>query len=133
MLTQWRSLFRNGAAIFPLVGIFNFSTLAFSAYKSYSSSSSPSKSTFQRDTIVADWTLFGIAAVLAVAIIPFTLVAIMPTNHILEGMEEAVRVGKKDVDTKMARDLVEKWGVLNTIRASFPLAAGVLGLWAVLR
>jgi len=132
MLTQWRTLFRNGALFFPPLGAVNFSILGFAAYQLYNSSSS-SKASYISDGRIEGWKLFATAAVLAVSIIPFTGFFIMPTNKILEGMEEVAKIGGKEVDANLAREMVQKWASLNAIRSTLPLAAGVMGLWAVMR
>ena len=57
---------------------------------------------------------------------PFTLLAIMPTNHRLEATDPA-GAGPE------TRALIERWGRLHAVRTALGLAATVLFLVASLR
>ena len=66
------------------------------------------------------------AALLTLGIIPWTLVAMMSTNHQLASIVETgdgVRVSDEEFDA-----LMKKWQGCNLIRGLFPLAGGILGL-----
>jgi Domain of unknown function (DUF1772) len=66
------------------------------------------------------WLLGG---VVLVANWPYTLLGIMPTNHILNAIEP------KDAGPT-SRALIEKWGGLHAVRTALGAAATVIFLWA---
>jgi len=70
------------------------------------------------------WWLLG--ALLIFAVIPFTFIAIMPTNNILLDP----RVDKTSPSTHA---LLEKWGTLHGVRSILSLVASALFLILVLR
>jgi hypothetical protein len=63
-----------------------------------------------------------VAGLLIVAVVPFTFVAIMPTNHKL--LEPSRDLGSADT-----RHLLEKWGKLHAVRTVLSLMASVIYLW----
>src|SRR5262245_66596836 len=66
-----------------------------------------------------------IAALLIGAVVPFTLFAIMPTNH------ELLAPGR-DLGSSETRMLLEKWGKLHAVRTAFAIGATVLCIWVLL-
>jgi Domain of unknown function (DUF1772) len=75
----------------------------------------------------AAW-LFGaggwwlVAGLLIGAVVPFTVLAIMPTNHKLLATE-------RDAVTGETRALLERWGRLHALRTVLSLVATILMLW----
>ena len=67
--------------------------------------------------------LWGSAAIFAV--IPFTLVVILPTNH---------RLLDPGLDSSSAetRQLLERWGALHAVRSVLSVVASILFLWAAI-
>ena len=65
---------------------------------------------------------FGGAA-LILAVIPFTAIAILPTNNRLLASD-------RDLSSVETRQLLEKWGQLHAVRSVLSLAASVLFIWA---
>lgn len=63
-----------------------------------------------------------VAAGLTVAIYPFTLLVMGSTNDAL------MNAANRGVGKELARDLVERWGVLNLMRGLLPLVGGVFGM-----
>ena len=80
---------------------------------------------------VAAW-LFGagllwlISALLIGAVVPFTLIAIMPTN------EQLLAPGR-DLASAETRALLERWGALHATRSVASTIATVLMLWDLTR
>ena len=72
----------------------------------------------------------GAAAVCTIAAMPWTLVMMMKTNNRLIGLKDAT-VEREKVGEKGVNELLQKWKVLNTVRAGFPLVGGAIGLWAL--
>ena len=66
------------------------------------------------------------ARLLRLANWPFTLIAIMPTNHRLMAIEA------QSADPG-SRALIEKWGRLHAVRSILGISASVLFLWASLQ
>jgi len=65
-----------------------------------------------------------IAAVLIGAVVPFTFIAIMPTNH------ELLAQGR-DVGSAETFVMLEKWGRLHAVRTILSILATLLMLWQV--
>jgi hypothetical protein len=66
------------------------------------------------------------AAALIFAVIPFTLIVILPTNHRL--MDP-----KRDIRSAETRQLLERWGRLHAVRSVLALCAATLFIRAVTR
>ena len=66
-----------------------------------------------------------VAAVLIGAVVPFTFIAIMPTNH------ELLAPGR-DLDSAETRSLLASWGKLHAVRTALSLLALVLYTWLLL-
>jgi uncharacterized membrane protein len=77
---------------------------------------------------VASWALTSnyawlLSGILIVAVIPFTLIVILPTNKKL--LDPAL-----DRNSEMARQLLIRWGRLHVVRTVLSLAAFMVFLWA---
>jgi Domain of unknown function (DUF1772) len=66
-----------------------------------------------------------VAAVLIGVVIPFTLIAIMPTNHRLLAPD-------RDLGSAETRMLLERWGNLHAVRTMLSILATVLYMWLLL-
>jgi hypothetical protein len=66
-----------------------------------------------------------VAALLIGAVIPFTFIAIMPTNH-------ALQTPGRDLASVETRDLLERWARLHAVRTVLSSAAAVGYLWLAL-
>jgi Domain of unknown function (DUF1772) len=78
---------------------------------------------------VAVWLLGGgrgwlVAAVLVGAVVPFTLVVIMPANKRLLASD-------RDLSSSETRELLVLWGRLHAIRTLLGLAGAVVYLWLI--
>jgi len=78
---------------------------------------------------VAVWLLGGgrgwlVAAVLVGAVVPFTLVVIMPTNKRLLASD-------RDLSSSETRELLVLWGRLHVVRTFLGLAGAVVYLWLI--
>src|SRR5262245_50692226 len=67
-----------------------------------------------------------VASLLIGAVVPFTLVVIMPTNHRL--LSKSL-----DLDSEEARMLLARWGRLHAVRSVLSLLAAGLDTWLVVR
>jgi anthrone oxygenase-like protein len=75
----------------------------------------------------AAWLMGGnlwwfVAALLIGAVVPFTFVVVMPTNHRL------LSPGR-DLASVETRRLLQKWGKLHAVRTLLSLAASIIYLW----
>jgi hypothetical protein len=76
--------------------------------------------------------LYTAAAILVPVIVPFTIGIMKPTNDKLHAKADKYRLGASDVkEDQELEELLKRWTALNTVRSLFPLAATVVGLWAV--
>jgi len=66
------------------------------------------------------------AAAIILAVIPFTLIVILPTNHRLLDPRRDPRSGE-------TRQLLERWGRLHSVRTVLSLIASLLFVWLVIR
>lgn len=73
--------------------------------------------------------LYGLAAALAIGIVPFTIIFMSSTNNKLFG--EAAQRGKgiSAYDDGFAV-LIERWKTLNFVRSLLPLLGGIVSLVA---
>jgi hypothetical protein len=69
---------------------------------------------------------WGVAALLVGAVVPFTFVAIMPTN-------KALGAAGRDLASVETRTLLVRWGRLHAVRTVLSLAATLLYLCLALR
>jgi hypothetical protein len=79
---------------------------------------------------VAVWLLGGgwgwlVAAALVGAVVPFTFLIIMPTNHKLLAPD-------RDLSSSETRELLVRWGRLHAVRTLLSLAGTMVYLWLML-
>jgi uncharacterized membrane protein len=70
-----------------------------------------------------------VAGLLIGAVVPFTLIVIMPTNHALQ----ALSATESDGDSPGIRELLDKWSRLHAVRTVLSLLALMLQLWQICR
>ncbi len=80
---------------------------------------------------VATWLLGGdpmwlVGALLIGLVVPFTFLAIMPTNHKL-------LAPGRDLSSSETRALLERWGRLHAVRSALGFSASVIFLWLLVR
>ncbi|KAF5003771.1 hypothetical protein FDECE_9701 [Fusarium decemcellulare] len=111
--TVWASIFNHGVAIMPKFAGTTATAYLFAAYDANQNGRS--------------WKGLVAGAVLTVAIVPYTIVFMTPTNNLLLGAAQDTLVASKE---EVAR-LIGKWSTLNLIRSLFPLAGTVAGFMAL--
>jgi hypothetical protein len=83
------------------------------------------------------WSLFVLAGLATVAIIPFTLVFMVPTNDLLfaleKGTEKGTEKGQGSMSIMDAKELVLWWSRLHLMRSVMPLIGAVIGVSAVVK
>ncbi|KAJ3730550.1 hypothetical protein C8R42DRAFT_10801 [Lentinula raphanica] len=124
----WHHVFNRGKSNLPPSAITSAAAFAYAAYTI--------PNPLQLEVIQRSRNLLGVAAALTVAIVPFTLLVMKPTNDALHAKAAAVQErSKKGMDTLLddgTKDLLHRWYTLNFIRGVFPLIATGVGIWAVL-
>lgn len=114
MVSQWRALYKRGAASAPPVALLASSCLGYTAYQ-HSLYSAPEA-----------WKFLTAAAVTTMSIVPYTLSCMRATNgRLMELAADAEKEGEW-VKRDEATELLGKWNILNAIRGLFPLTAVVL-------
>ena len=63
-----------------------------------------------------------VGALLIGAVVPFTFIVVMPTNHKL-------LAPGRDLTSAETRTLLDKWGKLHAVRTALSLGASVVYLW----
>ncbi|KAK2460998.1 hypothetical protein APHAL10511_006939 [Amanita phalloides] len=131
---QWLLIHHRGKHIYPSLAA--TSALAFSYLATYSLHSRPDKLA----------RMYVTAAAFTIAIVPFTLGVIMPTNRRIEACamrhlrldQESEKEEEEEDKDKAEREkedqdmpqLMVKWAWLNTIRGVFPLMGAAIGATA---
>lgn len=124
LLRQWFHLFSKGMHTMPPFALSSAVCYAFCATMLPGTLSTS-------DTMVAKRAFYGLATLLSVGVMVFTLTALKPVNSALhERVKEVVaKVSHADqaddVDDKRAETemLIRKWGKMNAIRAILPVMA----------
>jgi uncharacterized membrane protein len=63
-----------------------------------------------------------VAALLIGAVVPFTFIVVMPTNHRLLAPD-------RDLSSIETRQLLQKWAMLHAVRTFLGLAASIIYVW----
>jgi len=63
-----------------------------------------------------------VAALLVGAVVPYTFIVVMPTNHMI--LEPG-----RDLTSAETRELLQKWAKLHGVRTALSLAASVIYVW----
>lgn len=112
---QWATIYNNGAVLGPRVAMLSLLGYGYLIY------------VHKNDTTAARWNKFAAAAALSLAIVPFTALAMDPTNQALLKVASEGGAGEAVV-----RELLVKWKGLNLMRAVFPFVGAVVGLWGLI-
>lgn len=106
LLTQWKPSYKRGFAMQATLAVVSSAFGAWAAWQT------------------TDWRWL-VGAVLILANWPYTLFAIMPTNHQLGAIEN-------DRADGVSRSLIVKWGGLHGVRTALGCAAVAAYLWVML-
>jgi hypothetical protein len=117
----WAGLYNHGKALMPKV--------AASVALSYMYAAYDCKRRTPNAAGIDGWKGYVAAGVLGVSIVPFTIVAMSPTNNKLL----AVAAGASKLNAGDVSRLVDKWAALNVGRSLFLLASAAIGLATLLR
>lgn len=112
-LALWRSSYNYGASTIPVAAIGSTLLLSFAGY-------------------VLKRSIYYYAAASSVAIIPFTLLCILPVNKLLFNMESEAMLGN-EVDKDQAEQLIKKWNLLHLVRVLLSTTGFAIGVLATLQ
>lgn len=110
---QWLHFYRLGSRTAPPIALGTFGLYIYSALTNRAAG--------------RPWQLLAAAGAATLSIVPYTLVAMLPTNNELARLERKGRAGEK-VDPEEARGLARRWTWLHLVRSLFPLAGALLGV-----
>lgn len=114
---QWAKLYYIGRARGPTISAAGLLAYIYLAYAS-GHTVSP-----------AEGYAYLAAGATTIAIVPYTFVAMMPTNNEIEQL--AGETEKAAASGERVRYLMRKWYKLNLVRSIFPLSGFVIGLLAL--
>ena len=106
-VNQWRPSYRRGTVMQAPLAVIAFLLAVWSWW-------------------AGDGSAWLIGGMLIVAVVPFTLIVILPTNHRLQS-------NQLDISSPEAARLLRRWGRLHVVRTILSLAVFVLFLFAVSR
>ncbi|TID22442.1 DUF1772-domain-containing protein [Venturia nashicola] len=123
----WQDMYNIGASTAPYLAI--VSSISFG----YLASTVPRTPELFKSNSSRTFYLHTLAAILVPVIVPYTVGIMKPTNDELHARADRYRLVAWDVKEDEELDnLLKKWTALNMTRSLFPLAAAVVGLWAVM-
>jgi len=126
ILRQWKKSFDVAKFTQPALAVISSISYGYLAYQMQGTLDQPRAE------------MYGLAAVANMALFPWTMIIMMPTNkklfrkfddaQAMREKEEATEVGlPKGESTK---ELIDWWGTMNVVRGVMPLIGTVLGTWA---
>ena len=111
---QWEGIFTRGKVLGPQMALVSLAGYAYVVY--------------DRKSQGQNYAGFVTAAVLSLAIMPYTIIVMSPTNNALLGVASGAT---KTLSESAVRELVTKWKGLNLVRSVFPFVGAVVGLWSL--
>lgn len=126
---QWKKVYDLGVVRSPPLALTSALSFSFLSYKLYGTLNQPKAE------------LYALSALLTIGIVPYTLLAMLPTNNkLMRNAEEAEAMTPeeqimevKDSERRSTKQLLDLWATHNLVRGMFPLAGSVLGLWTAVR
>lgn len=120
LLRQWVRTYHYGHIYMPALCIATCGLYSYTAI---------SKRAWKRK----QWLTYALAAATTIAMVPFTWIAMAPTNNILFRLESLATSSLSVADISAVQDLVLKWSLLHVTRSLFPLVGAVLGFTGILQ
>lgn len=123
LLQQFVHLYRAGHRVMPTMAVATCLLYGYAAASSSGSSIGSGSPT---------WLLYAMAAATTIGMVPFTWLAMVPTNNALFRLDDAAGSKADSVDMEQVKVLLTRWSRLHLVRSLFPLAGAVLGLTTLL-
>ncbi|KAL2867497.1 DUF1772 domain-containing protein [Aspergillus lucknowensis] len=118
LVRHWSRIFLNGHIKGPIICLTTTALYGLAAVRKYAAGER--------------WGVFAAAGLTTIAMVPFTLTIMAPTNNALFRLEGEVKKGGAPVWGEAER-LVQRWNRFNASRAFFPLVGAILGMLGVLK
>lgn len=113
---QWVRMYHYGHMALPTMAVGTFALYTFTALKKRSAKQ--------------PWLRWLVPGVTTAAIIPFTLLVMVPTNNALFRLQKESLVEPMVMGITEAKELVVKWSWMHLTRSLMPLAGAILGaMW----
>ena len=125
MIRQWQKSFDTGKIVHPALALLSSFAYGYLAYK------------FQGTLRQTAAEMYGVCIVANLAIWPWTIFVMMPTNKkLFKRYDESKSLGENEMKTEVGmpkedstKELIGWWSTMNIIRGCLPLVAAVLGAW----
>lgn len=129
LVRQWNRAYEDGKIINPSICALSVLSYSFLSYRLYGTLNHPKAE------------IYALSALFTLAIAPYTVLAMQPTNKKLKGKLDEMKgldIGEKATEIGLAKgesakELLDWWATLNFGRGLFPLVGSILGLWATLQ
>lgn len=112
---QWARMYYYGHRVLPTMAVATFLLYGYTA--------------INRRAAGRPWSVFAVAGMTTVMMVPFTWIFMVPTNNTLFRLMVESKAAPV-VSWDEAQELVTKWSWLHFVRSLFPLAGAILGLMA---
>jgi hypothetical protein len=125
LIVQWVRLYHYGHLLLPSLSVATCSTYLYTAI---------SKRTSPKLSYSTSRVAYFVAGSATVAIIPFTLAVMVPTNNKLFSLNEDVEVadGQAVAMLESVQILVRTWARMHFARSLFPLFGAIIGAYGLL-
>lgn len=120
---QWAGIYNRGKVLGPQTAVISLLGYGYLLSQCYGRSNS-SNSSRQQDR---SWGGYLGAMGLSMAIVPFTLIVMDPTNQALLAVAE----GASSLGLEAVGELLVRWKWMNLVRSLLPLAGSLLGLYVL--
>ena len=110
---QWVRMYHYGHQVLPTMGVGTFLLYSYACTK--------------RQSAKKPWSVFALAGVTTLAMLPFTWIFMVPTNNELFRLERVSQVEPLVMGIAEAKTLVVRWGWLHFARSLLPLAGAIIG------
>lgn len=110
---QWVRMYHYGHQVLPTMAVGTFLLHSYTSIKKRSAR--------------RQWGIFALAGITTLGMLPFTWIAMVPTNNQLFHLEAVSKAEPLVKGIAEAKELVVKWSWLHLTRSLFPLAGAVMG------
>ncbi|KAH8807227.1 hypothetical protein F5884DRAFT_856810 [Xylogone sp. PMI_703] len=110
---QWVRVYHYGHQILPTMAVGTFLLYSYTSLKKRSARKS--------------WSLFALAGIVTLSMLPFTWLVMVPTNDELFRLEVVSQTEPLVKELVEAKELVVKWSWLHLTRSMLPLTGAIIG------
>ena len=123
LIRHWARLYRYGGLYMPGLSVAATGLYGYAALRKRASNRKK------------QWSTYAAAGAATIAMVPFTLLVMAPTNNTLLRLEAltSTEPAPMVVGLSTVQGLVVRWAWLHAVRSVFPLVGAILGLVGVLQ